>query len=246
MRLSWPDATAALRRPSRILVAALTGAIVLGVSALVVCRARRAHLPAAMSEEEQLRSRLASLTRQDQRLAAELALAKNPNPYLAVDLGARRIDFKARGKSLRTFPIADLKRAGGAAFTAQTWTEIEARPLQAPARAKMVPGSGEATTSSIATRDPWGPQRMPGDFDLICKENQALLIRSLPSATTGSGFTRWVVSGYRRTREWTRNLLGLRRSVYRESIELWLGEDDARLLFWSLPKQFSILIVDAS
>lgn len=128
----------------------------------------------------------------------------------------------------------------------QTWTEIEAKPLQITARARMVPGSGESTTTSVATREPWGPKRMPADFDLVCKGNQALEIRSLPSEQSRTRFTRWFVGGYRQVRDWARNVLGRRKALYQESIEVWMGEDDAQLLFWSLPKQFGILLLNAS
>jgi hypothetical protein len=186
------------------------------------------------------------LTRQEQLLSVELSVAKSPTPYLSVDFLNRKIDLKVQGRSLRSFSISKISRTGGAAFVAMIWTEIEAKPLQVPTRAKMVPGSGESTTSSIATRDPWGPKRMPADFDLICKDDRAVEIRSLPSAQTHSGFTRWIVSGYRQVWEWARDVVSRRKSSYRESLEIWLAEDDAKLLFWSLPKQFGILLLNPS
>lgn len=200
----------------------------------------------AWSEEQELRQRIAVLTRQEQALAAELSLAKNPAPYLAVDFANRKIDLKVEGHSLRSFAINKINRTGGSPFIAQTWAETEAKPLQTATRARVVPGSGEATTASLATNDPWGPKRMPADFDLICKGDQALEIRSLPSEQSHTRFTRWMVSGYRQAREWARGVLGRPRAAYRESIEIWMSEDDARLLFWSLPKQFGILLLDAS
>ena len=87
---------------------------------------------------------------------------------------------------------------------------------------------------------------MPSDYDLICKGAQALEIRSLASEQSHGRFTRWIVSSYRQVRDWSRDLWLRNRSEYKESIEIWVGEDDAKLLFWSLPKQFSILILNAS
>jgi hypothetical protein len=61
-----------------------------------------------------------------------------------------------------------------------------------------------------------------------------------------SRFTRWIISGFRQSRDWARDVIGKRKSVYRESIEIWLSQDHAQLLFWSLPRQFNILILNAS
>jgi len=186
------------------------------------------------------------LTRQEQILSAEISVAKSPAPYLSIDFLTGKIELKAQGRSLRSFSISKISRTGGPPFVAQTWEETEAKPLQNPERAKMVPGSGEETTSSIATQNPWGPKRMPLDYDLLCKENRLVGIRSLPSAQSRSRFTRWIIGGFRQSRDWTRNVFGRRQSTYRESIEIWLSEEDAQLLFWSFPKQFDILILNGS
>ena len=209
------------------------------------CRGRRGDL-SGQTEEQQLRQRIAGLTRQEQALTAELSLARSPGPYLALDLANRKVDLKIKGHSLRSFAIAKFERTGGSPVAAQIWTETEIKPLQLTPRAKVVPGSGESTTSSIATKDPWGPHRMPMDYDVICKDDRALEIRSLASGQSNTRFARWIVSGYRQTRDWARDLLGRRSSSYREFIEIWLSEDDAKLLFWSLPKQFGILILENS
>jgi hypothetical protein len=47
-------------------------------------------------------------------------------------------------------------------------------------------------------------------------------------------------------RDWARDLVGRGRTSYRESIEIWLAEEDAKLLFWSLPRRFDILLLDGS
>ena len=196
------------------------------------------------SEERDLKERFAALARKEQLLAAELSLARNPTPYIAVDLKNRRIDLKVQGRSLRSFAISKASSARGISFVAKTWIGIDAKPLQSTARARVVPGSGEATSSSIATRDPWGPRRMPADYDLVCKDQQALEIRSLPSDQSRSRFTRWIIGGYRQAHDWTRDVLLRHRAAYRDSLELWMTEEDARQLFWSLPKQFGILILN--
>ncbi len=186
------------------------------------------------------------LVRQEQILSAEISLARDPTPYLSVDFVTGKIELRVQGRSLRSFPISKISRSDGPPFAAQTWQETEAKPLQLPERAKLVPGSGEETTSSIATQNPWGPKRMPLDYDLICKDTRLVEIRSLPSVESRSRFTRWIIGGFRQSRDWVRDVLERRRSVYRESLEIWLSEDHAQLLFWSLPRQFNILILNAS
>jgi hypothetical protein len=186
------------------------------------------------------------LTRQEQILSAEILVAKSTTLYLYIDSLTGRIELRAHGRSLRSVSIRKISRTGGSPFVARIWEETEAKPLQLPERAKMVPGSGEETTSSIASQNPWGPKRMPLDYDLLCKENRLVGIRSLASAQSRSLFTRWIIGGFRRSRDWFRNVCGRRNSAYSESLEIWLSEDDAQLLFWSLPKQFDILVVNGS
>jgi hypothetical protein len=199
----------------------------------------------SLPEEQELRRNISALTKKEQILTAELALARSQAPYLVIDVANRKLDLKIQGYSLRSFNAATIKHNGGSPFVAQTWVKTEAKPLEVTARSQVVPGSGEATTASVATQDPWGPKRMPADYDLICKRSQALEIRSLASEQSRSRVTRWIVSSYRQTRDWLRDVWNRDRSGYKESFEIWIGEDNAKLLFWSLPKQFSILLVDA-
>jgi hypothetical protein len=235
-----PRKTASMRMRALSLVVLLVGSLA------VSCRSRSGQPSQGSSEGQSVQERIAMLTRQEQILSAEIAVAKNPTPYLYVDFLTGRIELRAQGRSLRSFSIKKISRTGGPPFVAQTWEETEADPIQIPERAKMVPGSGEETTSSISTQNPWGPKRMPMDYDLLCKENRLVGIRSLASAESRTFVTRWIVGGFRRSRDWARNVFGRRNSGYSESLEIWLSEDDAQLLFWSLPKQFDILILNGS
>jgi hypothetical protein len=234
-----PQKTSFTRIRALSLIALLAGSLA------VSCRSHSGKPSQGSSETQGVQERIAMLTRQEQILSAEIAVAKSPTPYLYVDFLTGKIELRAQGRSLRSSSIRKISRTGGSPFVARTWQETEAKPLQLPERAKMVPGSGEETTSSIATQNPWGPKRMPMEYDLLCKGNRLVEIRSL-SAQSRSHFTRWIIGGFRQTRDWARNVFGRRKSVYRESIEIWLSEDDAQLLFWSLPKQVDILILNAS
>jgi hypothetical protein len=231
---------ASIRVRTLVLAALLSGSLV------VSCRLRSGQPSPDSSEGRTLQERIATLTRQEQILSTEISLAKDPVPYISVDFLTGKVELRVQGRSLRSFPISKVSRAGGSPFAAKTWEEIEAKPLQLPERAKLVPGSGEETTSSIATQNPWGPNRMPLDYDLICKDARLVEIRSLAPGQSRSRFARWIISGFRQSRDWARDVLGKRKSAYRESIEIWLSQDHAQLLFWSLPKQFNILILNAS
>jgi hypothetical protein len=156
------------------------GLVLIGMAALLTltaCRTNPDVPEPAIAVEAQLRGKLDVLTRREASISVEISLAKNPSPYLALDLGKRRIDLKIRGRSLRSFPISRISRSGGSAFVAKTWKELEAKPLQVAVRSRIVPGSGEAATAAAATREPWGPDRMPWDFDLVCEGNLALEVR---------------------------------------------------------------------
>jgi hypothetical protein len=240
MKKTKPGMTASLRVCSFALVALLAGSLAIS------CRSRSGQSSQGSSKGQSAQERIAMLTRQEQILSAEIAVAKDPTPYLFVNFMTGKIELRAQGRSLRSFSIKKISRSDGPPFVAQTWEETEASPIQIPERAKMVPGSGEATTASVSTQNPWGPKRMPLDYDLLCKENRLVGIRSLASAQSRSFITRWIIGGFRRSRDWARNVFGRRKSGYSESIEIWLSEDDAQLLFWSLPKQFDILILNGS
>jgi len=221
-------------------------AVLLAGSLAISCRSRSGQPSPGSSEGQSAQERIAMLTRKEQILSAEIAVAKNPAPYLYVDFLTGKIELRAQGRSLRSFSIRKISRTSGPPFVARTWEETEAKPIQIPERAKMVPGSGEETTSSISTQNPWGPKRMPLDYDLLCKENRLIGIRSLASAESHIFITRWIIGGFRRSRDWARNVFGRRNSGYSESLQIWLSENDAQTLFWSLPKQFDILILNGS
>jgi len=195
---------------------------------------------------QQLREQLAVLTRQAQLLEAEIPMARRPSPYLVVDLAAGKIDLRAQGRKLRSFEIARTTARGrSSSQSAEVWTQDEIKPLQATARAKVVPGSGEATTASIAAKEQWGPQRMPSDFDVICKGGHVLEVRSLPSEQAHTRLGRAFSTAYRRVKDWVRDTLAIGKSASVDSIQIWLVEDDSRLLFWSIPKQIDILVQDS-
>ena len=85
---------------------------------------------------------------------------------------------------------------------------------------------------------------MPSDYDLVCDEGRVLEIRALPGSQSGTLAVRWLRSAYRRMAERYRRWRIPESSRPRYSMQLWMTESDARLLFWSLPEKIEILVVD--
>ncbi len=194
------------------------------------------------TESDVLRARAAELMRLERRITAELPLARNPEPYLVVDMPARTVELKARARSLRSFRILDTDHPGGAAAEGSVWTLVDTKPLQSTERTKIQPGAGEKGVVEVVSQEPWGPHRMPWDYDLRCAKGMVLEIRSLPSEESDSRVVRSFKTLYRRAADWVRHW-SLSGQDEDHEIQLWLSEKDSQLLFWSLPKKIKILIV---
>jgi hypothetical protein len=191
-----------------------------------------------------MRRKLAELTKQEQTLSAEYALARNAAPYLVVNLSDRTIHLKARGRSLRSFAVAEVRESVRGKAVASVWTLEEMKPLEETERPKITPGAGEEATAAAAKQALWGVHRMPSDYDLICDGNRVLQIRALPAGQSGLRIVQWARLVYRRTADWYRRWRTPRSLLPLYSIQLWVSEYDSRLLFWSLPKQINILLLD--
>jgi hypothetical protein len=196
--------------------------------------------PLPSDEAEQLAKRYAELRRLEQALSAEYAIARDPAPYLVVDLSSRRIELKARGRILRGFSILDSKIYGDGARRS-VWTMTERRPIEEEERPQITPGAGEEAAAEAAKRALWGPSHMPADFDLICEEEDVIQIRALPVGPFSNPIMIWISLAYQRSADWYRRWRVPRDSRPRYCIQLWLAEYDSQLLFWSLPKRLSIL-----
>ncbi len=198
--------------------------------------------PGTTDETQQLQKRLAELSRQEQTLNAEYPLARNPAPYLTVDLWGRSIDLKAQGRILRSFKIADIRRSAPGEKPIDTWILVDKKPLQRNQRPKITPGAGEQATAA-AQQALWGPHRMPSDYDLIFEGSKILEIRSLPSEQSGTRILRALESVYLRTVDWYRHWSSSKDSEPQYMLQIWLTENDSQSLFWSLPKQLNALII---
>ncbi len=225
-------------------VAFLLAILVVSIYTLAVSCGQTVGRPdqGSSTESDTLRARAAELMRLEREITAELTLARNPEPYLVVNMSTRAIELKVRGRSLRGFRILDTDHPGGAEVEESAWTLVDTKPLQSTERTKIQPGAGEEGVVAAASQEPWGPHRMPWDYDLRCAEGKVLEIRSLPSVQSGPRVVRSIKTLYRRMADWARHwsLLGQGEDLI---VQLWLSERDSQLLFWSLPKQIKILIV---
>ncbi len=193
-------------------------------------------------ETQQLRKRLAELIRQERAMTAEYPLARNPAPYLVVNLPGRSVDLKAQARTLRSFKIADIGKVTPGAASAGTWTLVDRRPLQTTEHPKIAPGAGEQAVT-VAQQAAWGPQRMPVDYDLIFEGGKLLEIRGLPPEESGPRVLRAVRSAYLRTVDRYRHWTASKDTEPNYAVQIWLSENDSQALFWSLPKQLIVLVI---
>jgi len=71
-----------------------------------------------------------------------------------------------------------------------------------------------------------------------------LEIRALPPKQSGFAPFKYIQTQYRRILDWYRQRTSSDQ-IRLQTIQLWLDENDARLLFWSLPQKLKILIIAA-
>ncbi len=195
-------------------------------------------------EKARLQKQLAELTWQEKTITAEYALARVPAPYLVIDLATRNIDLKAQSRTFRSYKIMDVRRSARTDQAIDTWVLAGKKPYQKNERPKITPGAGDDAAAAAAKQALWGPHRMPSDYDLVFEGGKVLEVRALPSEQSGWRVGRALASAYRRTVDWYRHLSASKDSQPQYTVQLWLTENDSQALFWSLPKQFSALILD--
>jgi len=112
-------------------------------------------------------------------LEEELNLAKSPSFYFIIDLGAKKIDLKARGLVLREWQVQSA-RFWGKRVPLSSIKLLRKTSLFAPQRKKIVPGSVEST-------EPFNPKpKRESKADQVKKkeaatfELQALELKDMP------------------------------------------------------------------
>jgi len=225
------------------IIAGLATIFLIGVF-VCACQQKSVGGKADTNDIQQLRTQAAELSLRKQVLAAKYSLAQKTAPYLVVNLSNRSIELQARGRTLRAFNIVEVDKRSVTGVLNDAWTVQEKKPFERSERPKVLPGQGDAAAAEAAKKALWGPDRMPADYDLICEGDKTLEIRSLPSQQGSSIIGRWTKSIYRRLVEQYRRMTASRNSKGDSQIQLWLSENDAKMLFWSLPKQLEVLVVE--
>ena len=195
------------------------------------------------TEIQKIQQQLVAARHREKALQQENTLARNSETYLLISLSDFNVELKAKGRTLRAFKIKRLKVGlDKIPDTGQVLSEV--KPIQKIDRPKLKPGEGEAATAEAAQQNLWGLERMPQDYDMACLDGMTLEFRGLPSEQSGTGPFNFIKTLYRRALDWYRrgNSSGRNPS---QTIQLWLDENDSKLLFWSLPKQLKILVIPA-
>ena len=195
-------------------------------------------------EKQKLQQKLVEARRKEKALQQENTIARNSDLYLVIDLTNKEAELKAKGRSLRIFKIKRQQiRPGSIPDKVQVMSEV--KPMQKVDRPKLEPGGGETATAEAAQKMLWGLHRMPQDYDLLCQDGMIFEFRALPSERTGSGPIRFIKTLYKRILDRYRNARSSDQ-VPLQAIQLWLDENDSRLLFWSIPKKLKIMVIAAA
>jgi hypothetical protein len=193
-----------------------------------------------------MQQKLLEINRREKALKAEYSLARNSAPYLVIHPSEGTLELKARGRSLRRFKVKEISKWDTGTDKDAIWEVSAIRAIQKAERPKIRPGAGEEATAEAAKQNLWGLNRMPLDYNLICDGSNILQIRGMPSSRSGFSIARSFRALYRRSLDRFRRWKAARNPQMQHVIQLWLDEDDSRLLFWSLPKQIKILIIPQS
>lgn len=134
-------------------------------------------------------------------LGVEYRLAGKPSFYFVLDLGAKVLELRVRGMTLRKWPIGGIRFWGEPAFRGESGTlELERKSaLKVPERNVIKPGQAETVTSkpgefelkALELKD------MPDNFDLYFKSGLHIRVKTagkggLPSAI--GGVFKWYIA----------------------------------------------------
>jgi hypothetical protein len=240
--VGFPECRMLLRTSSRAVLFLTASVVILATG----CKGRTSAGAGSADDVGRLRERLVELRQKERVLNAELSLVKDFAPYIVVDFGAGSVELRARGRALRHFSVIEGSEPTCSGGPVRVWKMTDRRPLEELERPHIAPGAGEEAAAEAAKKAQWGPSRMPEDFDLICEGGNVLHIRSLPAQTSPSRLTSGLSSAYRRWLDSFRQWRTSKEDRPRCLIRLWLPEDQAQLLFWSLPRQASILVINGA
>lgn len=118
----------------------------------------------------------AALAKKQDTLSAEYGLAKDAKFYFVFDVLGRKIELRARGMVLKTWPIREMRFWGRPEF-AGTVELVKKTTLKAPERIVIKPGETEEIVkpASVATPATAGSAAAAADYDL-----ETIELRDMP------------------------------------------------------------------
>jgi hypothetical protein len=117
-----------------------------------------------------------ALAKKQSALSAEYGLAKEAKFYFVFDVLGRKIELRARGMVLKTWPIREMRFWGRPEFTG-TVELVKKTALKAPERIVIKPGETEEAVKPAPAAAPAAPGSVaaPADYDL-----EAIELRDMP------------------------------------------------------------------
>ncbi len=116
----------------------------------------------------------AGLAKKQNALSAEYGLAKDAKFYFVFDVLGRKIELKARGMSLKTWRIREIRFWGRPEF-AGTVELVKKTTLKAPERIVIKPGETEEIVKPAPVTTPPAAGAAAADYDL-----EAIELRDMP------------------------------------------------------------------
>lgn len=116
----------------------------------------------------------AALAKKQSTLSAEYGLAKDAKFYFVFDVLGRKIELRARGMVLKTWPVREMRFWGRPEF-AGTVELVKKSALKAPERIVIKPGETEETVKPAPAPTAPGSGAAPADYDL-----EAIELRDMP------------------------------------------------------------------
>ncbi len=215
---------------------ATAGTFVICLLMSVACSRGGTDRPAKEAlEAADLASRVHSLGETQRALELESRTARSDSPYLVVDFPAKRVELKARGRTLRVHALETYQFIVTRPPGNDAWDVTEKKPLRPLQRTRLAPGAGEDAPVDIT----WGPERMPSEFDLLCEGGRVLEIRASPASS--SRIVRGLRAAFARLAEVLLRMSGRSSPAEGGRIRLWLSNRESRVLYWSLPEKLPVI-----
>jgi hypothetical protein len=190
----------------------------------------------------------AALAKKQDVLTAEYGLAKDAKFYFVFDVLGRKIELRARGMALKTWPVREMRFWGQPEF-AGTVELVKKTTLKAPERIVIKPGDAEpsiktptpkpGTSVLTATAADYDLEAielrdMPGRFSLDLDNGLHISVKAASGGKPGLGTRleeawRWYVALP------LRDLIGKRGPHQLAELELTFEkEEDAQSIYWHL------------